>query len=141
MNFHKQLYSWSPKTGNNTNVHKQENGKTMLHLYNEILLSNKKGWTIIYRITLMNLKHCAVRTKPGRKKHILWFSLYKILERAKLIYNDSSVSVIAWGVRWRGVNDCKTHMEGFVNDEMSYILIVVVVIRGVYLSKFTKIYL
>lgn len=48
------------------------------------------------------------------------FPLYKILERAKVIYGESSISVVA-GSQLKGSDDCKGHKQSLVSDKMLYI--------------------
>ena len=76
--------------------------------------------------------------KPDQIKIIIWFPLYKILERAKVIYGDSNVSVVVDG-QMKGSDDSKGHKESFMSDEMLYALIVVVT-KYIYLFKFIEIY-
>lgn len=73
-----------------------------------------------------------------KRAFIVWFPLYKILERAKVIYGDSNVSVVVDG-QMKGSDDSKDHKESFMSDEILYALIVVVT-KYIYLSKFIEIY-
>ena len=60
-----------------------------------------------------------------KRAFIVWFSLYKILERATVIYADSNLSVGVDG-QMKGSDDCKGLKESFTSDETLYTLIVVV---------------
>ena len=51
--------------------------------------------------------------------------MYKILERAKVNYADSNLSVGVDG-QMKGNDDCKGLKESFTSDETLYTLIVVV---------------
>lgn len=51
--------------------------------------------------------------------------MYKILERAKVIYGDSNLSVVVDG-QMKGSDDYKGLKESFMSDETLYTLIVVV---------------
>ena len=73
-----------------------------------------------------------------KRTFIVWFPLYKILERAKVIYGDSNISVVV-DDQMKGSDNCKGHKESFMSDEMLYTLIVVVT-KYIYLSKFIEIY-
>ena len=71
------------------------NKQTVIHPYNEPLLSNKK-WQI--SDTLKNISgsqmHYAEWVKPDSKVHIVWFHLYDVLAKAKL---SVVIRELEWG--------------------------------------------
>ena len=63
--------------------------QTVLYSYHEILLSNKKEWTIIIYNLNKSQKHAEWK-KPETRVHTEWIHLYAVLEYAKLIYGDKN---------------------------------------------------